>query len=85
MAAADLRSSARIAAPKKRAPTYPKDHKPAMEVPEGGSSCATCEYVSKDLKRCSNIHFIRWHGSANLPLPASRYCSDWYEPKEGAL
>lgn len=62
------------------AATYPKDHVPAMRVPKGGSSCASCEYVGKNLKTCTNEYFIRWHGSSKLPAPADSYCSDWYEP-----
>lgn len=62
-------------------PTYPPDHVPAMRVPKGGSSCASCEYVSEDKKHCSNEDFIAWHGSNKLPAPADAYCSDWYEPR----
>jgi predicted ABC-type ATPase len=62
-------------------PTYPSDHKAAMRVPKGGSSCASCEYlVGKD--ECSNKHFQKWNGSNKLPAPADEYCSDWYEPKK---
>ena len=62
--------------------TYPKDHKPGMRVPEGGSMCANCEYLNKDKKTCGNPHFIKWNGSATIPAPIDSYCSDWYEPKE---
>lgn len=58
---------------------YPDDHKPAMRVPKGGSSCASCEYlVGKD--NCRNEYFIKWNGSSKLPAPADEYCSDWFEP-----
>jgi ADP-ribose pyrophosphatase YjhB (NUDIX family) len=63
-------------------PTYPRDHKAGMRVPKGGSSCASCKYVSDDGKDCSNIHFRVWNGSSHLPAPADEYCSDWYEPKK---
>ena len=66
-------------------PTYPADHKAAMRVPFGGSSCVTCVYVNKSGTHCSNKHFIKWHGSAKLPYPAEEYCSDWYEPRPSAL
>jgi hypothetical protein len=63
-------------------PTYPPDHEPAMEVPRGGSSCASCIYL-KDakLRLCTNRHFIKWNGGPTLPYPADRFCSDWFEPK----
>lgn len=59
-----------------------------MQVPKGGSSCSTCEYLGQDHKErpiCTNIHFIKWHGSMVLPKPPDEYCSDWYEPAKGAL
>jgi len=60
---------------------YPKDHKPAMRVPKGGSSCAKCEYLGNDSKTCNNKFFIFWNGSNKLPAPADEYCSDWFEAK----
>jgi hypothetical protein len=77
-----LAQSARI---KGRKATYPANHRPAMEVPKGGSSCSTCRYVTKDLLNCGNKHFILWHGTPKLPYPADEYCSDWYEPAKGVL
>lgn len=73
-------------------PNLPPDHKAAMEVPRGGSMCANCEYL-KDAKKglCGNKNFIAWAGlnkpagSDKIPLPIDRYCSDWYEPTDGAL
>jgi len=62
-----------------RQPTYPKDHEAAMRVPEGGSSCASCRFLSEDRCHCRNHHFQRWHGSDRLPYPADEFCSDWYE------
>jgi hypothetical protein len=61
--------------------TYPKDHVPAMRVPKGGSSCASCEYLGANRATCRNEYFIKWHGSNILPAPADEFCSDWYEPK----
>jgi hypothetical protein len=63
-----------------------------MEVPQGGSMCANCEYL-KDAKNriCGNTFFVAWEGpnkpagSDKIPLPVDRYCSDWYEPADGAL
>jgi hypothetical protein len=60
---------------------YPPDHVPAMRVPKGGSSCASCEYLGSDRKTCKNSYFQKWHGSSVLPAPADEFCSDWYEPK----
>lgn len=60
---------------------YPKDHKPGMKVPKGGSSCASCEYL-KNGDECSNDYFVRWNKSSKLPAPADQYCSDYYEPAD---
>ncbi len=64
-----------------RAPQYPPDHRPAMRVPKGGSSCSSCEYLGGDKASCTNEYFIKWHGSGKLPADADSYCSDWWEPK----
>ena len=69
-----------LQAKKKPQPTYPPNHKPAMRVPEGGSSCSSCEYLSDDEKHCKNKYFKKWHGTDILPAPANIFCSDWYEP-----
>lgn len=58
---------------------YSSDHKAGMEVPEGGSNCEKCEYVRSDGTECANKYFQQWHGSNQLPLPADRYCCDWFE------
>jgi len=82
-----LKRAARLAHQTK-APTYPADHKAAMRVPYGGSSCSTCRFVSENHNReaiCTNVHFIRWHGDMKLPFPPDEYCSDWYEPQAGIL
>jgi hypothetical protein len=60
----------------------PPDHLFAMEVPEGGSSCAKCKFGSEDGKHCGNQYFQDWRKSlkaedpSELPLPADRYCCD---------
>ena len=60
--------------------TYPKDHKPGMRVPEGGSMCANCQYLKDPKNRiCGNPHFIKWNGSETIPAPVDSYCSDWWE------
>jgi hypothetical protein len=64
---------------------YPPNHKPGMEVPKGGSSCASCEYLNSDKKTCSSQYFIKWNGSERIPMPdgdPTRYCSDFYEPRK---
>jgi len=84
-----LKESARLKERKAPAPTYPPNHKPAMRVPKGGSSCSSCRYLAANHHKqpiCTNIHFIRWHeGGMILPLPPEEYCSDWYEPMKGVL
>lgn len=63
-----------------KSPQYPDDHKAAMKVPKGGSSCSNCKFlVGKD--RCGNKYFQDWHGSDKIPAPIDEYCSDWFEPK----
>jgi hypothetical protein len=58
---------------------YPEGHQLGMEVPEGGSNCAKCSFVSEDLKKCGNEVFQKWNGGAELPKPADRYCCDLYK------
>jgi hypothetical protein len=59
----------------------PSDHQPGMRVPQGGSSCASCEYLTSK-KTCGNKYFREWNGSSTIPAPIDSYCSDWYEPKK---
>lgn len=59
----------------------PKDHKPAMHVPKGGSSCASCEYLGGDKKTCKNKYYIQYYATNKLPFPADEFCSDWYHEK----
>ncbi len=66
---------------KKRLPAYPADHQVGMKVPEGGSDCAKCEYVSDDEKKCSNPNFVKWNGSKFLPASATEYCCDFFEAR----
>lgn len=61
---------------------YPEDHKAAMRVPKGGSSCRTCEYLADNKTDCRNKYFQEWNGSPVIPAPIDEYCSDWYEPKK---
>lgn len=68
------------------APTFPADHVPAIRVPKGGSSCATCKFVSLDLLHCASADYVKWNnGSPDLLWPADEFCSDWYVPKAGAV
>ncbi len=62
--------------------TFPKDHVPGLRVPKGGSSCASCEYLGKDRKTCTNTYFIRWNGNNILPAPPDEFCSDYWEPRK---
>lgn len=81
-----LSQSARIAPKRPAKPTYPANHKAAMRVPKGGSSCASCRFLGHDRETCTNTHFIKWNrGSDQLPYPDDEYCSDWYEPNKNAF
>jgi len=62
---------------------YSSDHVPAMKVPKGGSSCASCEYLKDPKKKiCGNEYFIRWNQSEIIPGEIDAYCSDWYNPAD---
>lgn len=61
---------------------YPPDHQAGMQVPKGGSSCASCKYLGPDQASCTNDYFVQWNGGPQLPAPPDEYCSDWYEPAE---
>ena len=56
---------------------YPAGHKLGMRVPKGGSDCEKCEYV--DGQNCKNPRFVKWNGSAVIPLPTNEYCCDLFE------
>lgn len=62
-------------------------HKLGMEVPKGGSSCASCRYVSEDGMKCGNPGFQAWQtdegveAPERLPAPADSYCCDNWTPK----
>lgn len=58
----------------------PPDHKPAIKVPKGGSSCSTCKFWKGT--ECGNEYYIKWNGSGQIPVPPDEFCSDWYEPAE---
>jgi len=60
-------------------PQYPANHKPAMKVPKGGSSCSKCRFVGADLKTCGNPYYRKYYGTDKLPYPADEFCSDWFE------
>jgi len=58
------------------------NHIPFLKVGHGGSSCATCRFLSENGKDCTNKYFIGWYGKAELPQPITEWCSDWWEGKE---
>ena len=59
--------------------TYPADHKLGMIVPDGGSNCKKCEYLSG--QKCTNKLFVQWLGSDTIPAPVNSYCCDLFETK----
>ena len=67
----------------------PANHEPAMEVPKGGSSCATCTMYEKDDDSehgiCHSSEYKEYYGTNKIPHPADQYCSDWYNPKKEAF
>lgn len=66
----------------------PRDHVPAIRVPQGGSSCANCAWaqVRPDGPHCVEPRFALWNKGTRLPVDdPSTYCSDWYEPAPGTL
>ena len=56
----------------------PRDHQLGMRVPEGGSSCASCKFLTSPTT-CGNKGFIKWNGTKTLPAPKDQYCCDLYE------
>jgi hypothetical protein len=66
----------------------PASHRPALEVPRGGSSCANCVLYSEEGGRhgsCKAEGYKTYYGTRLLPMAADRFCSDWYEPKKSEL
>ncbi len=60
--------------------THGAGHELGMRVPEGGSDCAKCGYVSGT--NCTNTIFVKWNGSEVIPLSIDEYCCDEFETKE---
>lgn len=62
----------------------PTNHKPAMRVPKGGSSCANCTYYGPSEGTphgiCGSPEYVQYYGSPEIPYPPDEFCSDWYEP-----
>jgi len=68
---------------------FPDDHKFAMKVTKGGSSCSNCKWLSSDGYGCDNEYFRKWQTEVEgkddpesygvLPEPAEEYCCDlWH-------
>jgi hypothetical protein len=68
---------AKIKVSGKKLPEYPADHKLGMVVPDGGSDCAKCEYVSG--QKCTQKLFVQWNGGDVIPAPTNKYCCDMFE------
>lgn len=62
----------------------PSNHKAAIQVTKGGSSCKNCKFVDAENHACTNKYYIKWNGgSGKLPdLPLDEICSDWWESKK---
>lgn len=58
----------------------PKDHIPFLRVAKGGSSCASCKFLTEDKRHCGNKLFVQWYGKSLLPKDIHNWCSDYYEP-----
>jgi hypothetical protein len=57
-----------------------------VEVPKGGSSCASCFYVGGDGASCNNAIFRRVEGTSELGKPASEFCCPlWTRENVGDL
>lgn len=57
-----------------------------VKVPEGGSSCATCFYVSKDGKSCNNALYRKYQGTSDLGANADAFCcAVWIQKDVGDL
>lgn len=70
---------AKVRVGKKEPVQYPADHQLGMKVPQGGSDCEKCEYVSG--QNCMNKIFVKWNGSDKIPAPIDQYCCDFFESK----
>lgn len=53
----------------------------ATEVPKKGASCATCRFLSKDQKNCTNSFYVEHSGmGSKLGRKPKRWCcSGWEE------
>ncbi len=56
----------------------PPNHKLGMRVPQGGSMCANCRFLTSPTT-CGNAGFVKWNGGPKLPAPANQYCCDNYQ------
>jgi hypothetical protein len=63
---------------------FPPDHQVGMRVPKGGSSCASCRFVQLQENECREPNFVEWNKGPKLPAPSDSYCSDFWQPAEGA-
>jgi hypothetical protein len=73
-------------------PKFGSSHVAAMRVPKGGSSCTSCKYLADNGVSCNERGYIEWHSEvtgkendSSLGAAADEFCSDWYEPKPGAI
>jgi hypothetical protein len=63
----------------------PVDHKPAMRVPKGGSSCLNCRFYKShggEYGQCMEPNFAAFYETRLIPCPPAEFCSDWYMPNQ---
>lgn len=62
---------------------YPEIHKLGIKVPEEGSHCANCKFLSESHKECMNKQWVKWNsGNSKLPFRDEEYCCDLWEHGE---
>lgn len=60
----------------------PDEHKAAMQVTKGGSSCSNCKWVDAEKNECKSDYYIKWNGGdPKIPMPLDEFCSDWWQAK----
>ena len=57
-----------------------------VEVPKGGSSCASCFYLGESRKDCNNALYRRYEETSKLGAAAEEFCcAVWIQKDVGDL